>query len=513
MIQFIRSISILFMFAFSAQAADYHVCSNGSNSNDGLSHNSAWKTYAKAISMIGSLNGGDSILFCKGETFAANGSRRVVNKNSRADNRIRISSYTPPNAPIDISNPTIYASGGGHAFAFEDDANADHDEGYIISDLILRGNHSGWGIFVYNDADFIDIIDIEIYNFSIGIHVAESNPTNPGSDGENSDLTVKRALIFNNKGQGFMGAGDNLLIEDSIFVNNGYSTAIYNHNIYIGGTGSNEVIRNNKLYQSAMFGGKCSGVSLVAHGDHTNLLIENNIVWEDAGSTIEKCWGIAIDNGHTSGFEQFPGLIIRGNTVVNTGNLGIGCAACSDVVIENNTVVHQITSFGTDAIRVPDRSENSSGDAQSNNVIVRNNTVLYDSPGKGTGITLGDGDGSNYTSTGNDIYYTPGSGMVAGCETYPNTPPDVINVVAGICQNSIPQNLLTTALAKIETIELPETGTSQSGNASGFDYSVYSSANTSGAGAMGWYYLILMAVLLGIKRDLKTLSIPESTAF
>jgi hypothetical protein len=314
----------------------------------------------------------------------------------------------------------------------------------------LRGEGaSRSGIFIFNDADFIDIVDVEIYNFAIGIHLAGSNAANSGSDRRNSDLSVRRVFIHDNGEQGFLGGGNNLLIEDSFFVNNGFHKAVFNHNIYLASAGavSNEIVRNNKLYQSAMVGGQCSGVSLVAHGDHTNLLIENNVIWEDVGAVATTCWGIAADNGYSATKpEQFPGLIIRGNTVVNVGNMAIGCAVCRDVTIEDNTIVHQ-NSFGANAIKVPDRNENSvPSKPDSNNVTVQNNTVFYDSPGNGAGVRLGDGDGSNYTSAGNNIYYSPGSGIVAGCESHNGA--DKVNVFSNVCHEGIPQELLDAALAK-----------------------------------------------------------------
>jgi len=128
-----------------------------------------------------------------------------------------------------------------------------------------------------------------IYDFSLGIYVAGSNSANPGSDGRNSDITIKRAYIFDNDGQGFLGAGDNLIIEDSIFVNNGFGQASLNHNIYIdksGGAVSNEIVRNNKLYKSAMINGKCTGGSLTVHGDHTNLF------WHIPATTLTLSGGL-----------------------------------------------------------------------------------------------------------------------------------------------------------------------------------------------------------------------------
>ena len=488
MTRFIKYTCLLYMLSFTAYAIDYHVCSNGNDLNDGLSHNSAWKSYAKAQSTFGSLIGGDSILFCKGEEFiVGGGSTRWINFNSTGNNRVTISSYTPPSG--NSENPTIYASAGGSVFRMEDGGDADHDEGYVISNLTLRGTgtSSGWAIFIYNDADFIDIHDVEIYDFSIGIHLSGSNTANAGSDGRNSDLRVSRVFIHDNSEQGFLGTGDNLLIEDSFFVNNGFDKAILNHNIYLSDHGaSNEIIRNNKLYQSAMVGGMCSGVSLVAHGNHFNLLIENNVVWEDVGAVGGGCWGIAIDSGYST-FEQFPDLVIRGNTVVNVGNMSIGCSACPNAIIENNTIVHQ--AQGTRALMVPDRNE--SGNANSNNVTVRNNTVLYDSPGGGSGVELGDGDGSNYASLDNKVYYSSGSGMVSGCESYNGA--DSITSVNPVCEIGIPQDLLDAALAKT-TVGLP-TPSNPSTAANVND-------DVGGSGSMGWIYLGFISLLFGLKIGL-----------
>ena len=163
---------LLYMLSFSAQAMDYHVCSNGNDSNGGLSHGTAWKTYTKAQSAFSSLNGGDSIRFCKGEEFAVTGGTRWVNFNSTSDNRVTISSYTPPGS-TNLNNPTLNAPKGS-VFRMEDGGNANHDEGYVISNLILKGGSSGWAIFIYNDSDFIDILEVEIYNFGIGMFSAIS---------------------------------------------------------------------------------------------------------------------------------------------------------------------------------------------------------------------------------------------------------------------------------------------------------------------------------------------------
>ena len=123
MINFIRSTCLLYLLTFSVQAADYFICSNGSDANDGLSHATAWQTYAKANSIFSSLIGGDSILFCKGEEFLVSGSTRWTNFNSSSINRITISSYTPPNVVVSLGSQTIYVAGGRSVFESTNDVN------------------------------------------------------------------------------------------------------------------------------------------------------------------------------------------------------------------------------------------------------------------------------------------------------------------------------------------------------------------------------------------------------
>lgn len=489
--EFIRYALLLYSFAVPVQATDYYVCGSGSDSQDGLSHASAWKTFSKAHGVFSTLNGGDKILFCKGEEFVKPGHMPLENFNATRDNRITISSYAPPGAD-DLPNPTIYTPGGHNGIEISNGGNAEHKEGFVVSNLKLRGNKtSGTGVFVYNDSDFVSLIGVEIFDFRIGIHAAGANTPNPGADDKNTDLLIRGVHVHDNDTQGFLGGSDNLVIEDSIFVNNGWDKAIYNHNIYISVDAANETIRNNWLYQSAMFGGKCSGVSLVAHGSHPNLLIENNVIWEDADTAEPGCHGIAIDNGYGGAKpEQFSGVIIRGNTVINAGNMAIGCSVCQDGIIEGNTIVHQ-NSFGKIAIRVPNRDENSyPALTQSNNMTVRNNVVLHASPSNGVGINLGDGDAANYASVGNDVYYDPGASMVAGCESY--NAGDTITVSAGVCQNSIPQNLLDAAMARAE---LPRGFTNSKDTSS-------ASSGSSGSGsasAIDWLLIGLLSVLLGIR--------------
>jgi hypothetical protein len=325
-----------------------------------------------------------------------------------ADNRCTVGDYTPPWASGDEARPILTKSSDGNAFALEDGGNADQDGGYIFQNLDLRctvcDSTNGKGFFLYNDVDDVLIENVRLDGFAIGVHLAGSNACSaaPNCNGLNERLTVRNATIINSHRQGHLGGGNDLVIEDSYFENNGSGT-VFDHNIYIS-EASNVRISGNELYRSSLNAqGKCNGVPLVAHGVMPNLVIENNLVREDVGFAEPACWGIAVDPAYSSA-ERFDNLVIRGNRVVNVGNVAIGSASCVDCLIENNVVIHE-QAFGVRAIAVPNRTP-AAGDAETTNVTVRNNSIFVSSDG--TAIQVNQ-EGTNHTIVSNAIHYTGNS--------------------------------------------------------------------------------------------------------
>ncbi|WKZ56080.1 MAG: GC-type dockerin domain-anchored protein [Bdellovibrionota bacterium] len=354
-------------------------CIPGDDANAGTSAAAPVRTFERLRSMFGTLPAGSTVGFCRGGVFTVTGSDRWVNFNCREDDPCTIRDYTPPWASGDEGKPKVI-SPSRSAFAFEDGGNADHDEGYVLINLELQGAGIGFGVRAYNDADGIYISDMDIHGFDIGVALQGSNTLNPGADAISVRAVLRNSRITNNVTQGFFGGGHWALIEGNYFESNG-TRYILDHNIYVsGGTGMK--IIGNELYRSAMREGQCQGVSLVGHGNIANLTIEGNLIREDIGAAAQTCWGIAIDTGYASA-ESFPGLVIRGNTVLNVGNQSIGCTACSDAIIENNVVI-QMQPFGGTQITAPNRAPGSS-DAPTERVTIRNNSVYIGESG-GTAV-------------------------------------------------------------------------------------------------------------------------------
>jgi hypothetical protein len=399
--------------------ATYYVCDCGANAdsncvagkdtNAGTSPGAAWQTFGKAEAQFASLRAGDRIEFCRGGSFSSTGSNKWVNGNCRADNRCVVASYAAPWASGDEGRPVIQSPSGQHGIAFDDTANADHEEGYVFAGLELLGSGTDSGFFVYNDIDDVLICDMYIHNFSIGIQLSGGNPPNPGADMHNDRIVLRSSIIKDNGGQGWLGGDNGSSIETSHFENNGFDLAVFDHNIYLSMDGASNVqVIGNDLYRSAVIGGKCMSVSLVGHGVADGLLIEGNTVHEDIGAVDQGCWGIAIDPGYASA-ESFNNVTIRGNTVTNVGNQSIGVSACHNCVIENNVVISRQNINGQ-AILAPNLSGNSN-DATNDHITIRNNSIDID-VGQGIGLVQ---EGSGHIVANNAIYSKGGGNGGVAC--------------------------------------------------------------------------------------------------
>ena len=294
------------------------------------------------------------------------------------------------------------ANTGGRGFAFEDGGTSDHDEGYIVVGLALRGPGSGVGFFFYNNIDNVMLCDVDVDGFALGIQVSGSNaPANADSDAKNSRITLRSSRIVNNSQQGWLGGCDGCSLEYNDFENNGFERDTLLHNVYLG-RGDDQRVIGNELRRNANVGGACAAASLVAHGEFHGLLIEGNLIQEELGAARTNCWGIAVDTGYSGTAEGFTNVAIRGNTVINVGNIGIGLNACQNCVIENNVVVQE-QAFGATGIAVPDRTREAN-DLVLSHVLIRNNSLYVGAASTGTGIVLG-GEGSGHVLVSNAIHY------------------------------------------------------------------------------------------------------------
>ena len=418
----------LLMLAGSAQATVYYVsdcqvgavanCVAGNDANAGTSPAAAWQTIGYAFSKFSSLHPGDQILFARGGSFTS-ADNYLINNNSQAANPLVIADYTPSWYPSGTNRPILtYAmtnppDGGRAILRFENPGYSHHDEGYVIRNLEFRGSGVGVAIFFSNDVDDVLMENLLIDGFAIGVQSEGGNtPYDPGSNGMCDRITLRNSRIVNNTGMGFLGLGNSILIENNQFENNGTAGGIRNHNLYLEQVGDDNVVRGNDLYRASMSGGVCTGTSLVAHGVHNGLVIENNTVREDVAKTNDGCYGISVTVGYSTA-EGSPGAVIRGNRVVNVGGIAISATSCPNCVIEDNVIVEEQPTDDFTGIKVPDRGRKSI-DMPDTDAIVRNNSIYFSGAVTGSvGIYLGD-EGTGHAVVNNAIHYVGTSSNVSG---------------------------------------------------------------------------------------------------
>lgn len=371
----IKFLITLFFILFSAasQAQNFYVCdSNGSDDFDGRSEAKPFQTYTQSIWKFNELKGGESLLFCRGGKFEANTAARLYNRNCSASNPCTIGDYGDENLP----RPVISAN-GVHAINFENGGGARQDGGYIVKNLtLIAATKSGAGVQLFNDVDDVLITNMHIEGFNIGVYSAGSNVVADGaiSNQMNDRLIVQNSTIIKNKKIGFLGACNDCLIDNNHFENNGNHPSL-DHNIYLAQKSfpaKGITIRNNTLYKSAIVDGRCQGVSLVGHGLLEDVLIENNIIKEDINKVSGGCWGISIDPGYSTMDEAFRNITIRKNKIINVGGVGIGCASCDGVLIEDNEIIDEGNVLRA-GVSVPVREENI---LKSKNVMIKGNKVI-----------------------------------------------------------------------------------------------------------------------------------------
>ena len=382
-------------------------CVPGDDSNPGTGMDHPWKTTAKVNAVMESLVAGDEVRFAKGSSLSA-ARLTIFNLRSRANRPLIFDSYRPKWGN-GLQKPILTGEGDAGVLSFADSGDADHDEGYVVRNLDIRGPGTATGIFIYNDADYITLENLDISNFEIGVDCSDSNKPAPGSDGHNDFIILRNSAIRNNKGIGYLGGCRNVLVENNRFDNNGFGGDLLNrnHNIYITGKALNVVVRGNVLTRSAVGAGLCQGVPIVAHDNQVGLVIEKNTVDESTGAG-PGCYGIQVNPGYPNSPESFGGSVIRANTIVNVGGVGISIGSCPGCIVQDNVIVQERPGDFT-GITMPAENIEAGSDAADDKLTVRNNHIFVSKAGReSVGIRV-ETYGGGHRVTGNQIYFGPKS--------------------------------------------------------------------------------------------------------
>lgn len=406
-----------------AAAAEFHVCDCAASAdsdcqpgNDSATGQLAqpWRSVTRARQGFISMAAGDAIRFCAGGHWQidASSTGAWVNAVCRAEQACVVGAYVAPWASGDEAAPRLERLNAVPVFDLADGGNANHEAGYRFQDLTLQGV-GGFAFFLYNDIDDVTLSRLDISGFDIAVHVAGSNAcdtSDPLCDGRNERIVLHDSQIHDNHHQGWLGGSTGSQILRNAFARNG-STAVFDHNIYASGHTQDMRIAGNTLVQSTPdANGRCTATSLVVHGYHVDMRIEDNEVRELPTLAGEGCWGISAIPGYgpSSGQEGFDGLVVRGNRVYDVGNVAISVGACRQCVVENNLVV-QSQAISTRGIALSPLVPTPE-DLTDLAITVRNNTIYFATNLSHTGIDVRAGSGENAVLVSNAIQFDGSSG-------------------------------------------------------------------------------------------------------
>ena len=459
-----------------AFAASYYLsdCQTGAaagcvSGNDGADGRTA-AAPRRNVSALPALVAGDTVYFAKGGgwTFSSAGWGATFAKDSYVSG-ISAGTYQAGAAVITYTSyqaawcssgacltqrPVLNAALNAGLVGFTNGGLSRHKEGATMRGLELRAGAGSTSIYtagigIYNDSDYLVFDDMEISGFGMGISIQGINTTEtPGtdSDGYNDHITIKNSYIHNNLTQGFLGFANDLLIENNTFDRNGGAGVPSNgdHNVYLAGNpgccsgpytqGKRAVVRGNTLTRSSLVGGVCTGVSLTLHNTWTDVVIENNTI-DETGTEGGGCYGIDIVAADV-GPERLTNIAVRGNRVINAGNIGIGMGSCINCTVENNVVVFLTARTDASGIVLPSKPKETD-DAAQQAVIVRNNSIYIANGNANTvGIQL-DTYGTNHKVTSNLIYF--GAGSVAGHRCFKAGPLSMFDAFdSNLCYDASP---------------------------------------------------------------------------
>lgn len=259
----------MFLVPFQVFATTYYLDSGaGSNMNDGKSASFAWKTIAKLKSVCSEFQPGDQILFKRG----GNWNEDLLLNDCGTGNEVSViafGSYGTGNLPTldSISIEGIQPTGSNCNYTVESSAIKAY---YYIHDFIL--DSAG---FYARFADNICIENVEIKKSTISAGIYTET---------NKNLIFRNIRSHDNKDHGayISGNSENIIIEDSIFYNNGGTGIQFNSaGIHNSLTGQVTGIVNSVLRRNIFFSNKLTQIN-----DYItdNLLFENNIVFDDANA-------------------------------------------------------------------------------------------------------------------------------------------------------------------------------------------------------------------------------------
>lgn len=391
-------------------------CVAGNDANPGTAA-SPKQTYSAARVYFDTFGTTQHVALCRGGVWDITAGQRFRGNNAcSAITPCVWKDYIPSWGSALSAAPRLNRTDSTAAYTIEGDPGANPLDNMVFANFAISASNatppSLAAVFLYANVQNVQFRCVDIADHGQGFSLAG----NTSSDG----LVIADSVIHDNTiGNGITGRiHANMTVERNYFHDNGDGNT--EHNVYFNqgpfaGTGTGLYFGHNISYRSSLVSGGCSGVSVTAHNTiFDGAVYEYNLIYEPPGTATANCWGLSIDaaGGNT---EAHYNTVIRGNVIMNVGNVAIGVASSDGTIIENNVVIHENTGYSATAIAVPDRVT-SAPDIDNTATTVRNNTAYVGPSASLVGVSIGT-IGTGYVSTNNVVYADATAGTVT-CYTY-----------------------------------------------------------------------------------------------
>lgn len=335
----IKYILQFFIIAISAPAlifpqSNYYVSSSGSNSNNGLTSQTAFSTLQYAADLV---SAGDSVLVLEGSyvgfDIRTNGTQnspivfKAIENNVVIDERNLV---TPDG--INIENADWIVVDG---FEVTDQPRAGIR--IVLSDFVVIRNNNcynnfRWGIFT----GFTDDITIEDNTCSYsedehGIYVSNSSHR----------PIIRNNHSFNNNGCGIHMNGDILMGGDGIISYAVVEGNILHDNGYGGGSAINmDGVQNSEIFNNLIYNNHATGIAmyLIDGGDASknNKVYNNTIIQPSDGR-----WNILVTDG-SLGNTIYNNILISHHSF--RGSISIDAASTTGFISDYNLLVNRLSN-------------------------------------------------------------------------------------------------------------------------------------------------------------------------
>ena len=353
-------------------------CVAGSNASPGTQ--AAPKQNLSGVS-VNSLPAGSHLLFARGGAWTV--AINLNNPNATSAAPLTFADYGSGALPV-FNTPS------GTTLSFGRYGDTVPDGGYVFRNLKLDGRGTGqWGAFVQGATRDVTFDGVEATGFAIGVHAQQIGGAS------NERLTIRNSVLRNNREHGFLGDSNVLLIEGSLFEGNNPDGGGMEHGAYLGGRSTSLTVRNSTFRRNSAPGGVCNGGNLTLHGQHDNVLIEGNVIEQDASAG--NCWLLSITTGYTSA-EWFRNLVVRNNRLINGGNAALIVQSAANALIEGNVSWSNQPELGQAAVVTGGVGGSGGGDEAMTGGTIRNNTACYPIPSPNNTVLRNSSPGATLTT-------------------------------------------------------------------------------------------------------------------